>query len=346
MTHQYVARDSGQVLDEELFCDRVITYLYSSVREQAPALFKAVVSARSSALLGFLNYDLPLGARLSGAQSLIRRLGIDLSECVEEPAYYSTPRRIFERRIRYEEVRPMTDDQGAVVSPADSRMFAGSLGRESMLYIKDKFFAFDEFLDRAVWVNAFMDGDFAIFRLTPDKYHYNHAPVSGVVRDFYEIEGSFHSCNPTAVISEVTPFSRNRRAVTVIDTDVPGGTGCGLVAMVEVAALMIGQIVQGHAGQGYEPSETMRPGLFVHKGQPKSLYRPGSSLDVLVFEPGRVEICPDLIAHQFREDVGSRFSTWLGRPWVETDVRVRETIGRIRNRNASGSPSRSSRGKQ
>jgi phosphatidylserine decarboxylase len=329
MTHQYVTRGSGRVLDEELFCDRVVAYLYSRVREQAPALFRAVVSARGSALLGFMNYDLPLGARLSGPKALIRRLGIDLSECVEEAAYYTTPRRIFERRIRYEAVRPMPDDDGVVVSPADSRMFAGSLGEESTLYIKDKFFAFDEFLGRTVWANTFAGGDFAIFRLTPDKYHYNHVPVSGVVCDFYEIEGSFHSCNPTAVITEVTPFSRNRRAVTVIDTDVPGGTGCGLVAMIEVAALMIGKIVQAYAASGYEPSSQMAPGLFVRKGQPKSLYRPGSSLDVLVFEPGRVEFFPDLVAHQFRRDVGSRFSSWLGRPWVETDVRVREGIARV-----------------
>ena len=170
----------------------------------------------------------------------------------------------------------MTEDPRSVVSPADSRMFAGSLNEESVLFIKDKFFSFTEFLGRANWLRAFTGGDFAIFRLTPDKYHYNHAPVSGVVRDFYEIEGAFHSCNPAAVISEVTPFSRNRRAVTIIDTDVPGGSGCGLVAMVEVAALMIGQIVQAYADSGYEPCEQVRPGLFVRVGQPKSLYRPGS----------------------------------------------------------------------
>lgn len=332
MTHQYVVRSTGRIRDEELYCDRVIDYLYSRVRERAPALFNAVVSARMSSLLGFTNYDLPLGARISGANSLIRRLGIDLSECVEDASYYSSARRIFERRIRYEEVRPMTNDPLAVVSPADSRMFAGSLNQDSVFFIKDKFFSYAEFLGRPNWVWTFTGGDFAIFRLTPEKYHYNHAPVSGVVRDFYEIEGAFHSCNPSAVISEVTPFSRNRRAVTIIDTDVPGGSGCGMVAMVEVAALMIGQIVQAYAAAGYEPCEGICPGLFLRMGQPKSLYRPGSSLDVLIFEPGRVEFSPDLVASQFRGDVGSRFSNWLGRPWVETDVRVRESIARILNK--------------
>jgi hypothetical protein len=37
------------------------------------------------------------------------------------------------------------------------------------------------------WQHSYGDGDFAIFRLTPDKYHYNHVPVSGMVVDFYAI---------------------------------------------------------------------------------------------------------------------------------------------------------------
>jgi phosphatidylserine decarboxylase len=42
----------------------------------------------------------------------------------------------------------------------------------------------------------------------------------------------------------VRPYSKNKRVVTIIDTDVEGGTGIGLVAMIEVVALMIGDIVQ------------------------------------------------------------------------------------------------------
>jgi phosphatidylserine decarboxylase len=330
MTHQYVSRD-GLVRDENLFADRIIDYLYSTVREQAPAMFQAVISDRMSSLLGFCNYDLPLEARFSSAGGLVRRMGIDLTECVEGSDYYRTARRIFERRIRYESVRPMDEDPAIVVSPADSRMFAGSLGPEAVLFLKDKFFTLPELLGKANWTGKFTNGDFAIFRLTPEKYHYNHLPVSGVVRDCYEVEGTFHSCNPTAVIREVTPFSRNRRALTVIDTDVPGGSGCGLVVMVEVVALMIGRITQAYAAVGYEPTVPVTPGLFLRKGQPKSLYQPGSSLDLLLFEPGRVEFSPDLVLNQLRGDVGSRFSAWLGRPWVETEIRVRETIGRSRS---------------
>lgn len=331
--HQFVHRASGEVRDEDLFCDRLIAYLYGRVREQAPALFRVLISGRTSSLLGFLNYDLPLGARLTSADRLARQLGINLDECVRPVTYYSTARRIFERQIRYETARPMDENPAVVVSPADSRMFVGGLGPDSVFCIKDKFFSFPDLLgpEKRDWLAAFDGGDFAVFRLTPEKYHYNHVPVIGVVRDIYEVEGAFHSCNPTAVIREVTPFSRNRRVVTVINTDVPGGTGCGLVAMVEVVALMIGQIVQAYSDSGYDAPQAIRPGLFVRKGQPKSLYRPGSSLDVLIFQKGRMEFSADLLRNQGRVDVSARFSDWLERPWVETDVRVREAIGLAKN---------------
>lgn len=326
MRHEFVCATTGEVRAEELFCDRVIGYLYNRVREHAPSLVRALASGRATALLGFFNYDLPLGARLSGARRLVERLGIDLTECVEPPGFYTTARRIFERQIRYETCRPMDPDPMAVVSPADARAVVGSLAETSHLFLKDKFFSLEELLGRA-WARRFAGGDFAVLRLTPEKYHYNHVPVEGVVVDFYEVEGAFHSCNPSAVVAVATPYSQNRRAVTVIDTDVPGGSRCGMVAMVEVAALMIGRIEQRYAPAGYSPHRPMAPDLWLRRGQPKSLFLPGSSVDVLLFEPGRVAFREDLVRHQLRADVQSRFSAWLGRPWVEVDVPVRSTLG-------------------
>ena len=134
-------------------------------------------------------------------------------------------------------------------------------------------------------------GDFAVFRLTPDKYHYNHTPVAGIVADIYEIAGGYHSCNPGAVVEIVTPYSKNKRVVTIIDTDVPDGTGVGLVAMVEVVALMIGEIVQCYSTERYDNPQPVTKGMFLAKGRPKSLYRPGSSTDVLIFQQGQSQLC-------------------------------------------------------
>jgi len=124
----------------------------------------------------------------------------------------------------------------------------------------------------------------------------------------------------------VTPYSKNRRHVTLIDTDVPGGSQVGMVAMVEMAALMIGDIVQCCSDEKYTSPKAMKPGLFLRRGAPKSRYRPGGSTDVLLFERGRIRMSPDIVRTQQRVDVASRFSLAFRAPLAETEVRVRSTI--------------------
>lgn len=324
--HEYVTRHDGGIASEALFGDRVVRFLYSQTREVAPVLFRALTGKRFCGLIGTLNFDLPLMPRLLGNRRFLSSCGVDLEECVDLPESFDTPRKIFERKIRYEAVRPMDDDPGAVVSPADARLLIGSLASSSALFVKNKFFTLEELVGRQTWIETFTGGDFAIFRLTPEKYHYNHTPVAGRVLELYEISGDFHSCNPSAVVELVTPYSKNRRVVTILDTDVEGGTGVGKVAMVEVVALMIGEVVQAYSVRAYDDPRALEPGDFVVKGQPKSLYRPGSSTDILLFEPGRVRFARDLVNHARRADVQSRFTLGFDHPLVETEVDVRSTV--------------------
>ena len=327
-THQYVDRATGGVVDERLFGDRVVRFLYSRARERAPWLLAAATSRRASSLMALLNFDLPLAPRLLGNRRFLSRCGVDLDECVDPPESFTTPRRIFERRIRYWERRPLPADPAAVASPCDARVAVASLAPGSALFLKGKLFALDELLglDRREWLILFSGGDAAVFRLTPEKYHYNHWPVAGRVIDLYELAGAFHSCHPRAVVELATPFSKNRRTVTVIDSDVPGGTGVGRVAMVEVVALMIGEVVQATSRERYDDPAPALPGSFVERGTPKSLFRPGSSTVILLFEPGRVELATDLAANAGRADVASLLARGFGQPLVETEVAVRSAI--------------------
>lgn len=326
--HQYIERETLDIRTEELYWDRVIEFCYSRLREHAPILFKMLTGRRVSGLLGFLNYDLFMGGRLLGLDRLARRSGIDLSECCDDPRGLTTPRRIFERKIRFWDCRPMSEDPADIVSPADARVVTGSFCNTGMLFLKEKFFEYAKLFGRGKdeWTHAFRDGDFAIFRLTPEKYHYNHVPVAGTVRDIYEVDGVCHSCNPAAVVRIVTPYSMNRRVVTVMDTDTPGGTGVGLVAMIEVAALMIGDIIQRYSEERYDDPRDIRAGMFLKKGAPKSLYRPGSSTDVLIFQKGKVKFAGDIVTNLCDSRVSNRFSCWFGDPLVETEVKVRSSI--------------------
>lgn len=329
MMHQYIDRHTGKIVNERLFGDRLVNFLYSEVRESAPKVFRTLTSAWGSSLLGYLNFDSVLGTRLKSPREIMTRWGVNPDECLDPVEQLDTPEKVFTRKIRYWDTRPMPSDPSVVISPADSRVLVGSFRDNSLLFIKNKFFDFSELLGvhKSDWLKIFNHGDFAIFRLTPDKYHYNHTPVAGRVADMYELDGEYHSCNPAAVVSLVTPYSKNRREVTVIDTDVPGGTQVGLVAMIEVVALMVGDIEQCYSSDGYNYPVPARTGLFVERGQPKSVFKPGSSTVVLLFQEGRMMFDQDLLDNQMALGVQSRFSAGFGKPLVETEVMVRSGIG-------------------
>ena len=324
--HQYIERETGEVHTERLYQDGLLNFIYNDLREHMPAVFRLLISGRTSKLLGQLNYDLPIGSL--ACRRFMRDQGMRWDECVDAPAQLSTLRAIFERKIKYWQYRPLPADAFAVVSPADARLLVGSFRTTSRLCIKDKFFEYAELIggNKPRWAAMFEHGDFALMRLTPDKYHYNHVPVDGIVEDYYEIDGGYHACNPGAVVAMVTPFSKNRRVVTIIDTDVAGGTGIGRVAMIEVVALMIGDLVQCYSETEYHDPKPIARGMMLKRGAPKSLYRPGSSTTVLLFEPDRIRFAADIVSNQIRADVSSRFSFGFGHPLVETDIKLRSAI--------------------
>lgn len=327
--HQYVERHSGRIVTENLMGDTFVRWIYALEREHPSQLLKILTSPRVSRLLALWHYDLPSLRGREVCAHVCRQFGLNTAEFLKDPSEFDSLRDLFERKIKFWECRPMSEDTRAVVSPADSRVLLGSLNRSSNLYLKEKFFSLDELLgmNKSEWRSAFAGGDFAIFRLTPDKYHYNHTPVAGRVVDHYEVEGRHHSCNPHAVVRTATSHSKNHRVVTIIDTNVVGGTGVGLVAMIEIVALMIGRVLQSYSEKRYENPRVMEVGMMLKKGVPKSLYRPGSSTDVLLFQPHCVQFEEDLLQNMFRTGVVSRFSQGFGRPLVETDLRVRSLLG-------------------
>jgi len=328
ITHQYIDRRTRQVRDEQLPGDRIIGALYSPFLENASWLTRIASSRRLSAGLARVAFDSSLGRHAAGAFRFLKNSGIDFSECLDSGAELNTARTIFERQIRYWDCRPMPAAESIVVCAADARVTVASLRETSIVFLKEKVFDFAELLNRTgrSWSEFFARGDFALFRLTPDKYHYVHAPVSGLVLDVYRLGQAHHSCNPTAVVSGISPHSKNCRVVTILDTDVDGGSRVGLVAIVEVVALMVGQIVQCYSREKYADPEEVKPGLFLRRGQPKSLFRPGSSSVICFFQPNRVNFWDDLLSNRFRADVSSRMSLGLGESIVETDVAVRSPL--------------------
>ena len=165
-------------------------------------MFDLLTAQRASAVLGYLHFDAPQVS----AEKMIRDLRVNLPECLDTPEKLNHPRKVFERKIRYGHCRPLPEHDGCIVAPADARVLVGSFRQSPRLFVKEKFFEYEQLLgtDKISWQRAFHNGSFAVFRLTPEKYHYTHTPVSGRVTDFYAISGAYHSCNPAAVVEMVT----------------------------------------------------------------------------------------------------------------------------------------------
>ncbi len=325
--HHYIDRSTGTVRREQLLANGFIRAMYSPTLEKAAVLTQLASSRYVSRVLGYLNYDNLLSSRATGMLRFLSNSGIQVSEFVGNLSDYDTPRKLFERQIQYWNCRPLAEEPHAVVCPADARVLVGSMDRASGLYLKQKFFSFPDLLgEGSPWQAQFSGGDYAVFRLTPEKYHYTHSPVAGRVVDFYALDGRYHPCNPNAVVQLITPVSKNRRVVTVIDTDLPSGNGIGLVAMIEVVALMVGQIEQRYSDERYRSPRNLQLDMFVRAGAPKALFRPGSSTVVLLFQKNRIRFAPDLIQNQQRSGIQNRFSLTLGEPLTETDVAVRSLL--------------------
>jgi phosphatidylserine decarboxylase len=65
--HQFVDR-SGNVVTEQLFGDRIVSFLYSRARERPSVLVDWLSSRRANALIAMLAFDLPLAPRLVGSR--------------------------------------------------------------------------------------------------------------------------------------------------------------------------------------------------------------------------------------------------------------------------------------
>lgn len=326
MNHYYIERSTGIPVKETFFSDKLINFIYNPIYENFNFVFKILTGKYSSKAAAYFNYESLLKSKLSDTKRLMRDLKIKEDELYLTQNKRLTPKLIFERKIYYWDKRPLNKDLSSIASPCDSRVITGDDSNKALYFIKEKFFSYDDLIpSKKEWSKTFKSGCFAIFRLTPDKYHYNHTPVSGKVVDFYEIDGVYHSCNPSVVSKIDKPFCKNKRVVTILDTDVENGSNIGKVCMVEVAALMIGEIIQCYSQKRYEHPKPIKKGMFIEKGQPKSRFAPGSSTVIILFEKGKIRFDDDLIENRNR-NIESRFSKDFTTPLIETDINVREQI--------------------
>jgi phosphatidylserine decarboxylase len=219
----------------------------------------------------------------------IRRYQVDLSLSLSERLEtFPTFNSFFTRALK-KEVRPIAVAPDIVVSPIDGGISQlGSLDASSLLQAKGSYFSVDTLLGKQKsGAEAFYNGHYATFYLSPKDYHRVHMPLAGKLLQTIYIPGKLFSVNPIA--TEMIPqlFSRNERLVCLFDTV------CGRMAVIFIGAMLVGKIetIWGLIERSsaivcrhYSDQEA----LYLAKGAELGRFNMGSSV-ILLFEKDQLQ---------------------------------------------------------
>ena len=184
--------------------------------------------------------------------------------------------------------------ENVFVSPADSKLLVYKIDDETKMFIKGRDYTVAEVLDDETAAQKYKGGYALVFRLSVDDYHRYGFPDSGKVVSHKKIKGKLHTVSSISKDHKI--YKENCREVSILETD-----NFGMVAYVEVGALLVGKIIN-HDVSVFE------------KGQEKGYFEPGGST-VIIFVGG-IEIDEDILKQSAEG--------------VETKIKYGERVGVLR----------------
>ena len=180
----------------------------------------------------------------------------------EELKAFPTYRDFF---LREREPHPVDTDPGHLISPCDGWLSAYGIQPDSSFAIKNSLYRVKDLLGDDALAKNYEGGTCLVFRLCASDYHHYCYIDDGRQGPNHYIEGRLHSVQPIAC-EHFPIFTLNRPVVQT-----------------EIGALVVGGIVN-------------RPEGPMVRGQEKGYFDLCGSTIVLLMEPGRIELLPELAA--------------------------------------------------
>ncbi len=237
---------------------------------------------------------LPVRLRGMMLSRFARAYSIDLDEAEKPLGDYADFDELFTRRLRTG-ARPIADEPGGIVSPADGIVVECGLATSGkLIQAKGTLFDLSELLGDGEVATRLVGGAYLITYLSPKDYHRVHSPVGGRVIGWRHIPGTLFSVGAKSVATEPGLFVRNERFVTLIEME-----GGGLCAVVMVAAIGVGHVTVSYDAEvaTHRPwflRAAVRHRLYdepkpIRRGEELGIFHLGSTT-IVVFEPGRAEL--------------------------------------------------------
>ncbi len=230
----------------------------------------------------------------------VKALGIDLGEAEKTMDEFTSFNDFFSRKLK-PLARPIIPEPDRLCLPADGRILAlPVLQEQTCLAVKGARLDLKHLLLDSALHSTHLGGTAIIVRLSPMDYHRFHFCFAGTPSQSRRISGHFYSVNPIALAEKPGLWSKNERQITILDN-----SRLGKILHIEVGATFVGKILQ-----------TFLPGSSVTKGQEKGTFLFGASTVILIFEPGKITLDPDLIentqaGYETLDFMGSGFATCL-----------------------------------
>ncbi len=269
----YFDRQSGEIKTEKVAGEKWLTWLYYN--PVGELTLRALVKRKFiSSWYGDM-MDAPRSA--DKIEPFVENYDVDLG--IAQRQAFDSFNDFFTRKLK-KDARPINTDPEVAVSPADGKVLAWADISNRDFIVKGSRFNVAEFLQDTILAKKYEHGSMMLFRLSPPDYHRFHFPVGGQVSPVTRISGDYYSVNPMAIRQMIAIFWENKREYVAIANEI-----FGEVIMAEVGATMVGSIVQTYRNDRVE------------KGEEKGYFEFGGSSVVLLFEPGRIIIDPDLLTH-------------------------------------------------
>lgn len=272
----FIDRKTGKKEVEKVYGGRAIDFLYGDSLISALFLHPLSRLPFFSALFGFWQ-RLPITRHK--ITSFVQDFDVDVSEFEKPVEQFSCFDDFFVRKLKRSS-RPIAAGKNRAVIPADGRYwFYEKISSSNYFNIKGEKFDLAKLLEDDDLAKHYYEGSMAIARLCPSDYHRFHFPCDGVPSETKLINGWLYSVNPAALKKDLQIFTKNKRTLCQIESEV-----FGKVLFMEIGATSVGTIHQ-----------TYQPFRGYEKGDEKGYFSFGASSLVILFEPDRIQFDSDLL---------------------------------------------------
>lgn len=210
-----------------------------------------------------------------------RAYRVDMDEAIHPESGYDNFDTFFTRPLR-EGQRPLPEDEGLVVSPADGRIESfGPIVARGHFSVKGKPYRAEQLVGDEEEARRYEGGQFCVVYLSPRDYHRVHAPVAGAVSVVRSFPGDLYPVNAIGERHVPSLFAKNRRVAVPIDSPEHGR-----VTVVLVGAMVVGRITTPFVFGRDVPlgAHPLAPAAEVARGDEIGTFHLGSTA-VVFFEP-------------------------------------------------------------